>query len=112
MEEFLKIDFKQQEKTLDNSELVIIKGLVVIDGTQVKSGLTKIEIPCHESSLKAFKFLFGVKKRPRIYADDESATKDETVAVAKENIIEDEEDEEDFDDEEEEEENDDLDDEE
>ena len=79
MEEFLKIEFCNAKPESNcttesnNCELEIIKGLVVLKGSQVKSGLLKVDLPTQESSLKAFKLLFGVKKRSRTYCDDEES---------------------------------------
>ena len=70
------------EFTLGSSEdFEIIKGLVVPKGSQVKNGLKSIELPTQESSLRAFKLLFGVKKRSRLSADDEDSVQ---APVAKE----------------------------
>lgn len=54
------------------NELEIINGLVVPKGSKVLVGLNCVELPSNERSQKAFKLLFGIRKRPKIVDDEES----------------------------------------
>jgi len=55
----------------DLTKLVIVKGLVVPEGTIVEHGLEEKKSPSLESCIADFKLLFGIKRLKKIVAEEE-----------------------------------------
>jgi hypothetical protein len=75
-------------------ELEIINGLVVPRGSKVFVGLESVALPSNESCARAFKLLFGIRKRAKIIEEEESvspAIKKEDESSEEEEISDDEE---------------------
>jgi ribosomal protein S2 len=49
-----------------------INGLIVPMDTIVQTGIDDVKLPSNEESIKAFKLLFGTKKRTKVIEDEDS----------------------------------------
>jgi len=78
----------------ESTEYEILNGLVVPRGSKVFVGLESVLLPSNESCTRAFKLLFGIRKRAKIIEEEESVTpavKKEDESSEEEEISDDEE---------------------